>query len=118
MFDFQTKVFDVPAAQGNIFTIIDDLGTPRVVSLLNRSSSVLTCQYEYSDDGGQTWSDLGAAFDLDPTGSGGSELDVQKITQAGRLRLKASGGASDGELLVGVNRVSLSTSSTFPLVVC
>lgn len=118
MFDFQSRVFNVPAAQGNIFTIVDDLGTPRVVSLLNLSGSTLTCQYEYSDDGGQTWNDLGAAFDLDPTGSGGSELDVQKITQSGRIRLKASGGASARELLVGVQRVSLSTSATFPLVVC
>lgn len=118
MFDFQTQVFSVPAAQGNIFTIIDDLGTPRVVSLLNLSSSVLTCQYEYSDDAGQTWNDLGAAFDLDPWGSGGSELDVQKITQAGRLRLKASGGASAKELQVAVQRTSLSGSATFPLVVC
>lgn len=118
MFDFQSRVLNVPAAQGIIFTIIDDLGTPRVVNLLNLGTNILTCQYEYSDDAGQTWNDLGSAFDLDPWGSGGSELDVQKITQAGRLRLKASGGASARELMVGVQRTSLSTSSTFPLVVC
>lgn len=118
MYDFQTRVFSVPAAQGNIFTIVDDLGTPRVVNLLNMSANTLTCQYEYSDDGGQTWTDLGVAFDLDPTGSGGSELSVDKITQAGRIRLKASGGASSDELMVGVTRTSLATSTTFPLVVC
>lgn len=117
MFTAQSRQFDVPAAQGTIFTLLDDLATPRVVHLLNRSSSTLTCQYEYSTDGGSTWASLGSSFDLDPFGSGGSELDVTEITQTGRIRLKASGGASDGELDVLVVRVSLSSSSTFPLVV-
>jgi len=118
VFDIQTRQFDVPAAQGVIFALIDDLGTPRVINLLNRSSSTLTCQYEYSTDGGTTWSSLGSSFDLDPFGSGGSELEVTEITQSGRIRLKASGGASDSELDVLVVRASLSSSSTFPLVVC
>jgi len=118
MFDNQSNVFNVPAAQGVIFTILDDLSTPRVVSLLNMSTGVLTCQYEYSTDGGGTWTVLGSSFDLDPAGSGGSELDVQKITQTGRLRLKASGGATNRELNVQVTRVSLSASTTFPLLQC
>jgi hypothetical protein len=118
MFDNQSKVFSVAAAQGVIFTILDDLSTPRVVTLLNMSGSLLTCQYEYSTDGGGTWTALGSSFTLDPTGSGGSDLDVQKITQTGRIRLKASGGASARELHVQVSRVSLSTSSTFPLLQC
>ena len=118
MFSTMSRQFDVPAAQGTIFTILDDLSTPRVVNLLNRSASTLTCQYEYSTDGGATWSSLGSSFDLDPFGSGGSELEVTEITQAGRIRLKASGGASDSELDVLVVRTSLSSSSTFPLVFC
>jgi len=118
MFDTQTKLFSVPAAQGIIFAVLDDLSTPRVISLLNLSAEILTCQYEYSTDGGGTWTSLGSSFDLDPWGSGGSELDVQKITQTGRIRLKASGGASARELHVQVSRVSLSTSSTFPLLQC
>jgi hypothetical protein len=118
VFDNQVKVFSVSAAQGVVFTILDDLGTPRVVSLLNMSTGILTCQYEYSDDGGTTWTSLGSSFDLDPAGSGGSELDVQRITQTGRIRLKASGGASARELHVQVTRTSLSSSSTFPLLQC
>ena len=118
MFDTQAKVFSVPAAQDTIFTLLDDLSTPRVVSLLNMSTGILTCQYEYSTDGGSTWTSLAASFDLDPAGSGGSELDVTKITQVGRVRLKAAGGASARELHVQVSRASLSTSSTFPLLQC
>lgn len=117
MYICSQRQFDVPAAQGTIFTIIDDTVTPRVAFLLNRSSSTLTCQFEYSTDGGATWSSLGSSFDLDPFGSGGSELEVTEITQSGRIRLKASGGATDSELDVLVVRTSLSSSSTFPLVV-
>jgi hypothetical protein len=118
MFDNQVRVFNVTGAQGIVFTVLDDLATPRVVMLLNRGSTILTCQYEYSNDGGLTWHTLGSAFDLDPAGSGGSELDVLKITQVGRIRLKASGGASARELLVQVTRCSLSSSTTFPLLQC
>jgi len=116
LFDFQSNIFDVPGAQAVIFTIIDDLGTPRPIALMNRSAYTLTGQYQYSDDGGSTWQDLGVAFDLAPFGSGGEELDVRVITQLGRIRLLASGGASAKELSVGVMRASLSPSATFPII--
>ena len=118
MFDNQAKIFSVSAAQAVVFTVLDDLSTPRVIMLLNLSAGILTCQYEYSTDGGGTWTSLGSSFDLDPAGSGGSELSVDKITQTGRIRLKASGGASARELHVQVTRASLSSSSTFPLLQC
>ena len=116
MFDFQSNVFDVPGTQAVIFSIIDDLGTPRVPVLMNRSAFTLTCQYQYSQDGGGTWEDLGVAFDLGPFGSGGEELDVRVITQLGRLRLLASGGASAKELSVALMRPSLSPGATFPII--
>jgi len=116
LFDFQSSIFDVPGAQSVIFTVIDDLGTPRVAALMNRSAFTLTCQYQYSDDGGGTWKDLGIAFDLAPFGSGGEELDVRVITQLGRIRLLASGGASAKELSVGVMRSSINPSAVFPII--
>ncbi len=117
MFDLQTKLCSVPAAQGTIFTILDDLATPRALALQNLSDYVLTCQLEYSDDGGGTWHDLGVSFDIDPAGSGGSDLHVEKIVQSGRIRLLAAGGASANELAVALLRTSLSSSATFPLIV-
>lgn len=116
MFITQSSVFSVAAAQSTIFTVIDDLATPRTVVLHNRSALVLTCQYQYSTDGGGSWTDLGSSFTLGVAG-GGAEEDMLRITQAGRIRLLASGGASDDELSVLVVRTSLSTSSTFPLIV-
>ena len=116
MFSLQTNIFDVPGAQGVIFTVIDDLGTPRVLSLMNRSAFVLTCQYQYSTDGGSSWNDLGVAFDLEAFGSGGAELDVRVIAQTGRIRLLASGGASAKELNVAVQRASINPSATFPII--
>ena len=116
MFDLQSNIFDVSGAQGVVFTIIDDLGTPRVVALMNRSAVVLTCQYQYSTNGGTTWEDLGTAFTLEAFGAGGAELDVQTLTQSGRIRLLASGGQSAKELSVAVLRSSLSASATFPIV--
>lgn len=116
MYSMETSLFSVPAAQTTIFTILDDLGTPRVVILNNKCTDPLTCQYEYSDDGGATWSALGASFELDPAGSGGSELRVDKITQTGRIRLKASGGSTNRELEVAVVRASLANITTFPLI--
>lgn len=116
MFDFQTNIFDVPGAQAVIFTVIDDLGTPRVLNIMNRSAFTLTGQYQYSSDGGGSWEDLGVAFDLAPFGSGGEELDVRVITQLGRIRLLASGGASAKELSVGLTRSSINASATFPII--
>lgn len=115
MMDFQTAQFDVPAAQGTIFIVLDDLVTARAIILHNLSASTLTCQYQYSTDGGGTWTDLGAAFTLGAAG-GGTEVSVTRVTQAGRIRLRASGGADALELSAAVVRVSTSTLTTFPLV--
>jgi len=115
MIDLETNQFDVPGAAATVFVLIDDLTTVRVIILHNMSALELTCQYQYSTDGGSTWTDLAAAFSLGAAG-GGAEVSVTRITQVGRIRLRASGGANALELSVAVVRVSTAILTTFPLV--
>ena len=115
MYSSQGNVFEIAAVEATIFTLVDDLSTPRAVLLHNMGAYTLTCQYQYSTDGGGSWTNLAAAFSLGAAGSG-DELDVLKITQSGRIRLKASGGGGDRDLSVLVVRASTSTLTTFPLI--
>ena len=110
MFSAQQNEFEIDAAESTIFQVLDDLSTSRVLILHNKGAYTLTCQYQYSTDGGTTWTSLAAAFSLGASGSG-NEVDALEITQSGRIRLLASGGGGDRDLSVLVVRVSTSVST-------
>jgi hypothetical protein len=99
----QQDVFDVPAAQATILTVREVSSYQRTFAFRNlTTASTLSIIIEYSDDGGASWDTAVLTFTVTP---GSTVVKNVASTITGILRVRASGGGEDRDVLVGYSRV-------------
>ncbi len=102
MITSQTGFFDVPAALATIVNIREVNSWQRSLFFENKSSSTLSIQMEHSADGGTTWSIIGTAFTL----VAGAKIEKEiSTTYPNQLRIRASGGGEDRDLVITYARM-------------
>jgi hypothetical protein len=104
----QSDVFDVTVAQGTVLTVREANSYQRTFQFHNITvGSTISIVVEYSNDGGTTWADAVTTFNVLP-----GIISVQNVSAAftGILRVRASGGGNDRDLIIGYSRVYDSTT--------
>jgi len=98
-----SDVFDVPVIAGTIFTFRGGAAYDRIFSFRNlTANSTLAILIEHSADGGTTWTTAVASFNLTP---GVLAEKTVASTLSGILRITASGGEDDRDLMLGLNYI-------------
>lgn len=102
----QAEVLDVPVGLTTVLQIRESSPFPRVLFFRNLTDATIAATVEKSTDGGTTWSTVVASFNVGAIGSG-TEVVAQTITATDILRVRASGGGDDRDLMVGFCRMIL-----------
>jgi len=100
MINTQSAVIAVPAAEATILEDRDSCTLQRTFVFRNLTASVLSLTIEYSDDGGTTWTEEVAAFNVVATA-----VVIQNVTRAYQLRVRGSGGGDDNDMHVSLIKV-------------
>ncbi len=108
----QGDIFDVPSAEATLFTLREANGFPKVLFFENLTSNTITIRLQESGDGGATFINLGATFDLGPAG-GGAAVEVKKEDTTNIIRVRGSGGANDRDVLINTGRYYLTGATTW-----
>ena len=103
MVSLQEDIIDVPSAVATVLTDRTGSSYQRTLVLRNLTSVELTYQLQYSADG-TTWTNLGTAVTLGVAG-GGSDVEIENITNTNILRVRAQGGGEDRDMQVSLMRV-------------
>lgn len=93
----QSAVIAVPAAEATVLEDRDGTALQRTFVFRNLTASILSLTIEYSDDGGTTWVEEVAAFNVIATA-----VVIQDVTRAQPLRVRGSGGADANDMHVSL----------------
>ena len=108
MLTSQQDTFDVPTGLTTLLTIrAAGIGYERSFYLQNLTADDLACQISYSNDGGNSWTTIATAFTITAMTQTVFTVDAD-IT--GILRVQASGGGNDRDLVIGYTRLLNSTA--------
>jgi len=113
MLTVQKDWFDVPVASATVLQDREDSDYTRVLFFENMTASTISVTIQKSTDGGTTWSVVGVVFNLGAVGSG-TEVAVKTVPAAsGIIRVLASGGANDRDVVISMVRYYLDTSKVW-----
>ena len=100
MFDMRTTILDVPLAAATVLQLRYTNAYNRTLTFRNLTASTLSVTVQEYISG--AWTTIGTAFDVGVKG-GGTDIVTKLITSANQLRIQASGGADDRDMLFAVH---------------
>lgn len=105
-------VHDITAVEMTVITLEEMNPYPKIFIFENLTAVTLAAKIQESSDGGNTYEDIGSAFNIGPAGRG-SEVETRYITSSNLLRVRAAGGGNDRDLLLSIGRYYKSGPATW-----